>query len=97
LDLGSVPAYLEADAWRVACPEHGVVVVAFPWARHRARHTWAFEDQCAWLATHCSRTAVEELLRVAWRTVGAIITRVVAEQPGRPISRPQPRGNVPSM
>ena len=79
LDLGSVPTYLEADAPRVRCPEHGVVVVAFPWARHRGRHTTMFEDQCAWLSTHCSRSAVEELMRVAWRTVGAIVTRVVAD------------------
>jgi transposase len=83
LDLGSVPAYLEADAPRVRCPEHGVVVVAFPWARHRARHTTTFEDQCAWLAAHCSRSAVEELLRVAWRTVGAIVTRVVDDAHAR--------------
>jgi transposase len=79
LDLGSVPVYLEADAPRVRCAEHGVVVVAFPWARHRARHTRPFEEQCAWLAAHCSRSAVEELLRIAWRTVGAIVTRVVAD------------------
>jgi transposase len=39
----------------------------------------AFEHQCAWLAAHCPRSAVEELLRVAWRTVGAIVTRVVAD------------------
>jgi transposase len=83
LDLGSVPAYLEADAPRVRCPEHGITVVAFPWARHRARHTTAFEDQCAWLAAHCSRSAVEELMRVAWRTVGAIVTRVVADAHAR--------------
>jgi len=83
LDLGAVSAYVEADAPRVACPEHGVVVVAVPWARHRARHTTAFEDQCAWLAAHCSRSAVEELLRVAWRTVGAIVTRVVADAHAR--------------
>ena len=83
LDLGSVPAYLEADAPRVRCPEHGVTVVAFPWARHRARHTAAFEDQVAWLAVHCSRSAVEELMRVAWRTVGAIVGRVVDDAHGR--------------
>ena len=83
LDLGSAPAYLEADAPRVRCPQHGITVVAFPWARHRARHTIAFEDQCAWLAAHCSRSAVEELMRVAWRTVGAIVTRVVADAHGR--------------
>jgi transposase len=79
LDLGAVPAYLEAEAPRVSCPEHGVVVVAFPWARHRGRHTRDFEDQTAWLAAHCSRSAVEEVMRVAWRTVGAIATRVVAD------------------
>lgn len=83
LDLGFVPAYLEADAPRVRCPEHGVTVVAFPWARHRARHTSAFEDQCAWLAAHCSRSAVEELLRVAWRTMGSIVGRVVADAHAR--------------
>ncbi|MDQ2728589.1 MAG: ISL3 family transposase [Actinomycetota bacterium] len=83
LDLGFVLAFLEADAPRVSCPAHGVVVVAFPWARHRARHTTAFEDQCAWLAKHCSRSAVEELMRVAWRTVGAIVARVVADAHAR--------------
>ncbi len=79
LDLGCVPTYLEAEAPRVRCPEHGIVVAAFPWARHRARHTTMFEDQCAWLAAHCSRSAVSELLRIAWRSVGAIVTRVVAD------------------
>ena len=83
LDLGCIPAYLEADAPRVRCPEHGVVVVAFPWARHRARHTLMFEDQVAWLAAHCSRSAVEALMRVAWRSVGAIAARVVADAHGR--------------
>jgi hypothetical protein len=33
----------------------------------------------AWLAVHTSKTAVGDLMRVAWRTVGAIVTRVVAE------------------
>ncbi len=79
LDLGTIAAYLAADAPRVRCAEHGVIVAQVPWARHRARHSRAFEDQCAWLAAHCSRSAVEELMRVAWRTVGAIVTRVVAD------------------
>lgn len=83
LDLGFIPTCLEADAPRVRCPEHGVTVVAFPWARHRARHTTVFEDHCAWLAAHCSRSAVEELMRIAWRTVGAIVTRVVADAHAR--------------
>ena len=83
LDLGGVACYLEAEAPRVRCPEHGVVVVSFPWARHKARHTVYFEDQCAWLATHASRSAVCELLRIAWRSVGAIAARVVADAHGR--------------
>jgi transposase len=79
LDLGTIPAYLEAGAPRVSCPEHGVVVASVPWARHGAGHTYGFDDQAAWLATHCSKSAVRELLRVTWRTVGAIVTRVVAD------------------
>jgi transposase len=79
LDVGELRCWLEADAPRVACPEHGPTVIQVPWARHGAGHTRAFDDQVAWLATHTSKTAVVELMRVAWRTVGAIITRVVAD------------------
>ena len=39
----------------------------------------AFDDQVAWLATHCSKLAVCELMRIAWPTVGVIIERVVAD------------------
>jgi transposase len=79
LDLGVVVAVLEADAPRVRCPEHGVLVAAVPWARHGAGHTRFFDDQVAWLAVACSKTAVTELMRIAWRTVGAIVTRVAED------------------
>jgi transposase len=79
LDLGATLAYVEADAPRVRCREHGVVVCAVPWARHGSRFTSSFEDQAAWLAVQCSKKAVAELLRIAWRTVGAICERVAAE------------------
>lgn len=79
LDLGTMVAVLEADAPRVCCPVHGVVVAAVPWARHHAGHTRFFDDQVAWLAVQTSKTAVTKLMRIAWRTVGAIITRVVAD------------------
>jgi transposase len=79
LDLGTVQAYLEADAPRVACAVHGPTVRAVPWARHGAGHTRVFDEQVAWLATQCSKTAVTELMRIAWRTVGAIIARVWAD------------------
>ncbi|MBW8060804.1 MAG: ISL3 family transposase, partial [Solirubrobacterales bacterium] len=79
LDLGSALAYVEADAPRVRCPEHGVVVCAVPWARHGSRFTRAFEEQVAWLAVNTSKSAVAELMRVAWRTVGRICERVAGE------------------
>jgi transposase len=80
LDLGPVTAWLEADAPRVSCPEHGVVVAAVPWARHGAAHTRFFDDQVAWLAAACSKTTITALMRISWRTVGHIIARVSAEQ-----------------
>ena len=79
LDLGTIQAFLEADSPRVRCGEHGVVAAQVPWARHGAGHTHAFDDTAAWLVTHCSKSAVRELLRIAWRTVGSIVTRVVAD------------------
>jgi transposase len=84
LDVGSTMAYLEADAPRVTCRRHGVVVCAVPWARHGSRFTRCFEDQTAWLAVHCSQTAVAALMRIAWRSVGAICARVATDaQAGR--------------
>lgn len=76
LDLGTVRVFVEAWAPRVACPVHGVVVGHVPWARHGAGHTIGFDQQVAWLATRCSKSAVTELMRIAWRTVGSIIARV---------------------
>jgi len=76
LDLGTTLAFLEADAQWVRCRGHGVVVCAVPWARHGSRFTRAFEDQTAWLAVNTSKSAVAELMRVAWRAVGAICDRV---------------------
>jgi transposase len=56
-----------------------VTVAAVPWARHQVGHTHNFDAQVAWLATQTSKSAVTELMRIAWRTVGAIITRVWAD------------------
>jgi transposase len=80
LDLGTTKAFIEAEAPRVDCGRHGVVVARTPWARHGSRFTRSFEQQVAWLATHCSKTAVCELMRISWYTVGRIIERVVADE-----------------
>ena len=79
LDMGTIQVFLEAEAQRVNCPVHGPTVRQVPWARHGAGHTRPFDQQVAWLATQCSKTAITELMRIAWRTVGAIITRVWAD------------------
>jgi transposase len=79
LDAGTMRVFLEADAPRVRCRQHGVVVAHVPWARHGAGHTLAFDDTVAWLVTQCSKTAVTRLMRIAWRTVGAIVARVWAD------------------
>ena len=54
-------------------------MAAVPWARHGAGHTRGFDEQVAWLARQCFKTAITQLMRIAWRTVGAIITRVWAD------------------
>ena len=83
LDLGTTRVYLEADAPRVACPEHGVTVAAVPWARHGSRFTTGFEDTAAWLACHVALSTLAILQRITWRTVASIVVRVVAELAGR--------------
>jgi len=82
-DLGTVQTFVEADAPRVSCRVHGVVVAAVPWARYGAGHTLAFDQLVAWLATVCSKSAVTQLMRIAWRTVGAIVAPVWADTAGR--------------
>ncbi len=62
----------------MACPVHGVVVASVPWARPGSRFTTAFEDTAAWLVCHATLSMVAVLLRIAWRSVGAIVARVVA-------------------
>ena len=79
LDLGTTYAFVEAEAPRVTCRRHGVVVCAVPWARHGSRFTTAFEDQVCWLAVNTSKTAVAALMRIAWRTVGGVCERVAAD------------------
>jgi transposase len=52
LDLGSTRTFIEAEAPRVSCPEHGVVVAQVPWADHGARSTRAF-GFCPPVVAHC--------------------------------------------
>lgn len=79
LDLAMTECYLAAAAPRVKCRDHGIVVAHVPWAQHHAGHTRTFDQLVAWLATETSKTAVTQLMRITWRTVGSIIARVFDE------------------
>lgn len=82
-DLARCKCYLEYRACRVKCPEHGVHVETVPWARPGSRFTRDFEDEVAWMAVHCTASAVAEAMRVEWHTVGGICSRVYADLESR--------------
>jgi len=79
LDFGPLKVSIEAGAPRVDCPEHGPTVIAVPWARHGARHTRLFDQTVAWLARHYAKSIVAYMLRIGWKSVGAIVTRVMSD------------------
>lgn len=78
LDLGGIATKLRYELRRVQCPRCGVRVESVPWAEAGSGHTLPFEQHVACLAQRTDKTTVTRLMRVAWRTVGAIIGRVVA-------------------
>ena len=69
------------SSWRAGCSGTGT-----SGSEERAGETVAREggdaprlDSHAWLACNCSKSAVAELMRIAWRSVGSILERVCAE------------------
>lgn len=78
LDLTGTLTELRYDTRRVNCRHCGVRVEKVPWATTGANFTHPFEEHIAYLAQRLSATAVSELMRVSWRTVGDIVARVVA-------------------
>jgi transposase len=54
-------------------------VVAVPWASHGARHSHQFDQTVTWLARYCAKRIVAFLFRVAWETIGSIISRVMSD------------------
>jgi transposase len=81
LDLGSTRCFLECELRRFRCPGcERVVTEAVAWARPGARFTRDFEDVVAWLAQQAAFSVIGRLLRVTWRSVAAIVGRVVADE-----------------
>jgi transposase len=77
LDVGPFRMWLRYAIRRVNCPRCGVVVEFVPWAESQSWFTYDFEEQVAYLAQRMDKTTLCSLMRIAWRTVGAIIERVV--------------------
>lgn len=76
-DLAGLALRLRYRICRVDCRRCGVLTEAVPWAPPGPTDfTYEFEDRVAYLAQRSDQTTVSELMRVAWRTVGAIIARV---------------------
>lgn len=76
LDMGTYKVIIVTDVHRICCPEHGVVTEKNSWSFHGSRFTKKFEQQAAYLAVHQSKKLVCEQMRINWRTVGSIISRV---------------------
>lgn len=81
LDLGGMLTMIRYAIRRVNCPKCGIKVEKVPWAAPGSRFTLPFENQVAYLAQRCDKTAVTKQMRIAWSTVGEIATRV-AERGG---------------
>jgi transposase len=80
LDLGAWELVVRARLRRLDCPLHGVRTEGVPFARPGAGFTRDVEGLVAWLTTTMDKTAIARLVRIAWRTVGRICERVVAEE-----------------
>lgn len=81
LDLGATRCYLECELRRFCCPGcEKVVTEAVPWARPGARFTRDLEDVVCWLAQQAAFSVIERLMRLSWRSVAAIVRRVVASE-----------------
>lgn len=77
LDLGGIRTDLRYELRRVRCPSCGVRVEAVPWAEAGSGFTLPFETHTAYLAQRSDRTTVTNLMRIAWRSVGAVVQRMV--------------------
>ncbi len=83
LDVHGKRCFLESDLPKIACPEHGKVTAAVPWARHDDRFTLPFEDHAAWAAAHMAWTRAAAGLRISWEALANIVARVAADAAAR--------------
>lgn len=83
LDVAGMEIFLEYKIRRVFCQKcKAVKTERVPWAVTDSGFTTAFEERCAYFAQHASKTFVAKTLRIAWRSVGRIVGRVVVRALG---------------
>ena len=88
LDLAGVKTILRYQLRRVSCKKCGVLVEKVPWAESASRYTFPMEGRLAYHAQKTDTTTIATLMRIAWRTVGQIVTRFVRrdrEEMGDPL------------
>ena len=94
LDTCQYRTILHASPPRAQCREHGVKVVALPWAEAGARFTALFEALAIdWLKA-ASQKAVAELLDLSWDEIHGIMERAVKRGLKRRQSEPLPHLGV---
>lgn len=94
LDTCQYRTILHASPPRAQCREHGVKVVALPWAEAGARFTALFEALAIdWLRA-ASQKAVAELLDLSWDEIHGIMERAVKRGLKRRQSEPLPHLGV---
>ena len=75
MDWNGVIINLKAQTHRIECPEHGILTASVPWAYPHSKFTRDFDRMVTWLALQLSKSAVSELMRIDWETVGNCIKR----------------------
>ena len=84
LDWGTAVVEIVYDTHRIQCPKHGVLVADVPWAYPNSGFTKDFDLTVGWLAVYLPRSAVSELMRIDWETVGRCVSRTLKEiEPSR--------------
>jgi hypothetical protein len=83
VDVGYATCDLVAEAPRVSCKEHGVIVAEVAWARHDSWFSRAFEDLVVYDAISSNKNAAAQRYGISWRAVDNMCVRVATEALGR--------------
>ena len=77
LDFEGHKVLLRYSTYRVYCPHcKKVHTCMVPWASHGSRFTHKFEEVTTWFVLQMNKSATSSYMRIAWRSVGEIASRV---------------------